>query len=205
MLMETEWVILFSQRDDSSRCKIFLSTSRHHFLTSYSHSRTWLSSHFYIFFSLTSQNVCQKLISASVFYVISCADGRWKGLFLPGCDKRQSVLFLLMVSHWPKTWEGRVSLLCAHLQRRCFDVAGVAMRTGTLRTDTLKASARVDASCPAATVVLLAQTLVHIWKIKQWGVTDKHGGRPARQRPCSLVTTVTTMGCCELIFFRSFF
>lgn len=66
-------------------------------------------------------------------------------------------------------------MLWVHLQRRCFDVAGVAMRTGTLRSDTLKASARVDASCPAATVVLLAQTFVHIWKNKQWGVTDKHG------------------------------
>lgn len=81
------------------------------------------------------------------------------------------------------------------------------MRTGTLRTDTLKASAHVDATCPVATVVLLAQTLVHIWKTKQQGVTDKHGERPARRPPCSLVTTVTAMGCCDasVYFLKSFF
>lgn len=84
-------------------------------------------------------------------------------------------------------------MLGVHLQRRCFDVADVAMRTGTLRADTLKASARVDASCPAATVVLLAQTLVHIWKTKQLSVTDKRGERPARRPPWSLVTTLTTV------------
>lgn len=56
---------------------------------------------------------------------------------------------------------------CIHLQGRCPDVADVAMRTGTLWADTLKASPCVDTSCPAATVVPLAQTLVHIWKTKQ--------------------------------------
>lgn len=67
---------------------------------------------FILFFSLTSQNVCQKLIGASVFCVISCADGRWKGLFLPGRDKRQSVLFLLMVSHWPDLRRKGLAAVC---------------------------------------------------------------------------------------------
>lgn len=49
-----------------------------------------------------------------------------------------------------------VTLGCVHLQGRCLDVADVAMRTGTLWVDTLKASPCVDTSCPSATVVLLA-------------------------------------------------
>lgn len=107
---------------------------------------------------------------------------------------------------WPQAWGGRVSLPRAHLQRRCFDVADVAMGTGTLRTDALEASPHVDASCPTATVVLLAQTLVHIWKTKQWSVTGMRGERPARWPPCSLVTAVTTVGCCDasVYYFKSF-
>lgn len=160
MLMETAWVILFSQRDHSGRCKTFLTDA-----TSFSSPLVHTPEHgnhyvllFFFLISLTSQTVCQERISA--LCVLTC----WKGLFLWGRDKRESGLCLPAVSHWPKAGEGRVSLPCAHLQRRCFDVAGVAVGTGTLRTDTLKASARVDARCPAATVVLLAQTLVHIWK-----------------------------------------
>lgn len=49
-------------------------------------------------------------------------------------------------SHWGSVY----------LQGRCLDVADVAVRAGTLRTDALKASARVDAGRPVATVVLLA-------------------------------------------------
>lgn len=50
----------------------------------------------------------------------------------------------------------QVTLSCIHLQGRCLDIADVAMRTGTLWVDALKASSRVDTSCPSATVVLLA-------------------------------------------------
>lgn len=45
---------------------------------------------------------------------------------------------------------------CVHLQGRCLDVADVAIRVGTLWVDALKASPRVDTSCPLATVLLLA-------------------------------------------------
>lgn len=45
---------------------------------------------------------------------------------------------------------------CIYLQGRRLDIADVAMRTGTLWVDALKASPRVDTSCPSATVVLLA-------------------------------------------------
>lgn len=81
------------------------------------------------------------------------------------------------------------------------------MRAGTLRTDTLKASARVDASGAAATIVLLAQALVHIWKTKQWSVTDKRAERPPGRPPRSLVTTGTTTGCCHpsVYYLKSFF
>lgn len=113
------------------------------------------------------------------------------------CQKWTWFISSPAVLRWPQAGEGRVSLPRAHLQRRCFDVADVAMRTGTLRTDTLKASARVDASAAATTVVLLAQALVHIWKTKQWSVTDKRAERPARRPPCSLVTTGTTTRCCD--------
>lgn len=65
---------------------------------------------------------------------------------------------------------------CIHLQGRCLDVADVAMRTGTLWVDTLKASPHVDTSCPSATVVLLAQTLVHIWKKKQQSRVRRRSG-----------------------------
>lgn len=79
----------------------------------------------------------------------------------------ESGLFFMATLHWQDKRQRRVTLGCIHLQGKCLDVADVAMGTGTLWADTLKASARVDTSCPAAAVVLLAQTLVHIWKTKQ--------------------------------------
>lgn len=73
---------------------------------------------------------------------------------------------------------------CNHLQRWRLDIADVAMWTGTLWTDTVKASPRVDTSCPSATVVLLAQTFVHIWRTKQHRhENEKQGERRARLLP----------------------
>lgn len=53
------------------------------------------------------------------------------------------------------------------LQGRCLDIGDVAVQPGTLWVHALKAASYVDTSCPSATVVLLAQTLIHIWKTKQ--------------------------------------
>lgn len=68
---------------------------------------------------------------------------------------------MILVYFYRKLFTGKtdgngVTLGSIHLQGRCLHVADVAMRTGTLWVDALKASPRVDTSCPSATVVLLA-------------------------------------------------
>lgn len=66
------------------------------------------------------------------------------------------LLYFFLQLFTDKTNDNENKLGCIHLQGGCLDVADVAMRTGTLWADTLKASPRVDTSCPSATVVLLA-------------------------------------------------
>lgn len=93
---------------------------------------------------------------------------------LPGTDNRPTVWFELMcrlTKRFPalsSRWVGLMFLFksalrkggshwgSVYLQGRCLDVADVAVRAGTIRADALKASTRVDAGRPAATVVLLA-------------------------------------------------
>lgn len=81
----------------------------------------------------------------------------------------------------------------AYSQGRRLDVADVAVGARALRAHTLEASSCVDAGCPAATVVLLAQTLVHICggpNGKRHVRALKREERRARLTPRFLVTIV---------------